>query len=81
MTERADHLQMPRIINVISPIEEDDAGARAHTRTRNAIAHDIDRIEAARLAALKLCFRLNLNAQDGWVHYCDSVGGIWGEQA
>lgn len=81
MTESAIHPQKGRIITVIDSIGQDDARPRAHTRTRNAVSTDIDRIEAARLAALRLTYRLNNGDAAGWVHYCDSVGGIHGEYA
>jgi hypothetical protein len=77
------HPQILPIVAVIGSIEHPmDASARAHTRA-NAVANDIDRIAAARLAAANLTTRLWLASRHtaGWVHYCDSVGGIHSEEA
>jgi hypothetical protein len=82
MSKGAIHPQMGTILDLIDTIEQHDAHPRAHTRTRNALATDADRIEAARAEALWLSYSLNLRPGNGqWVHYADSVGGIFSEQA
>jgi hypothetical protein len=79
MNKAAVPTQMVRILDLIDSNAHNDPSVRAHTRARNAVATDNDRLEAARLAALRLTYRLNVGAVEGWVHYCDSVGGIHGE--
>lgn len=75
MSKAAKRPQKPRIITDIISIEQKDAGARAHTRTHNALVHDADRIEAARWAAERLAAML-YPPTAGWSHYSDSCGGV-----
>lgn len=78
MTEQAKVMQKGRLMTVIGSTREKDASASAHTRG-NALVTDLDRIDAARLAAERLADWLMI--WGGWNVYVDSVGAVVSEVA